>query len=71
MRNKLYVHKRDILSQENIYRTKRLPGFVKELGYVGGVTPQDEASRRRWRGLTKILIQMDTRTKEEREVIFG
>lgn len=42
MGNKLYVNKEDDMLQEDLYLKKQLVGFVKELCYIKGVTPQDE-----------------------------
>lgn len=70
MGNGLYVYKDDDLSQEDMYLNKCLMGFVKELGDLGGVTSQNEASLKRLKWLIKTCQLMDVRTKEEMKVIF-
>lgn len=46
MGNKLYIYKKDDLSQDYLYLNKWMVDFVKDLGYLGGVTPRYEASQK-------------------------
>lgn len=46
-------------------------GFIKELGYPGGITTWDEASQNHSKRLIKTHFLVDTRSNEERKVIFG
>lgn len=55
MGNELYVYREDDLSQEEIYLKKLLVAFSIELGYVWGVIPQGESSKRQLNGLLKLV----------------
>lgn len=59
------------MSQKEIYLKKRLITFFKELGYVRGVIPLDEASEKRLKWFIKTCLLIDANTKEKRKVIFG
>lgn len=50
---------------------KRLTSFIKDPSYPGGVTPQDEATQKRLKHLIDTHLLMDTRTREEKKIIFG
>lgn len=59
------------MSQERLYLKKQLITFFKKLGYVGGVIPLNEASRKRLKWFVETCILMEANTKDEMNVIFG
>lgn len=59
MENELYIYKEEDLFQEDLYLNKWQVGFVKELGYVGGITSRDEASQRCLKRLIETYLLMD------------
>lgn len=69
MGNILYVYNENYVSKGSLKRW--IAGFVKVLGYVGGVTPWDEAPHERLKLLIENRLLMDTCTKEDMRVIFG
>lgn len=71
MGNGSYIYKEEDLSQNELYLKKQLVAFSKELGYVKGIVPQDESSRRLSKRLTETRLLIDANTIEERKVIFG
>lgn len=71
MGNEVYIYKGQDLSHKELYSKKRLTNFVKDMGYLGGVTPQDEPNWEFFKCLINTRMLMDIRTKEERNIIFG
>lgn len=71
MENGSYIYKESGMSQKEIYLKKRLITFFKELGYIGGVIPLDEASEKRLKWFIETCLLIDANTKEKRTIIFG
>lgn len=69
MGNGLYVYKMSDLYHEELHLNKWLVSFVKDLGYLGGVIPQDKVSEKRlkWRIDTRLLMVPVPR---KREILF-
>lgn len=61
---------REDLSQEDMYLMKGLVDFIKELGYLGGTTPQYEASRKHQKGLIETFLLIYACNKEDRKITF-
>lgn len=45
--------------------------YVKDLGYTGGNTPQDETILKHYKCLIDTRLVMDVFTREEKNIIFG
>lgn len=58
------------MSYEELYLNKRLITFFKELGYVRGIVPQEETSRKHLKWLIETCMLVDANTEEEMRVIF-
>lgn len=69
MGNGLYVYKMSDLYHEELHLNKWLVSFVKDLGYLGGVIPQDKVSEKhlKWRIDTHLLMVPVPR---KRDILF-
>lgn len=68
--NGSYVYKESDLYQYELYLKKKMPTFIKELGYIRGVITNDKNSKKHLKWLIETNLLMDVRTKEEMKVIF-
>lgn len=67
MENGSYVYGESEFSVEDSFWKKKLLDFVNCLGYVGGVVPLKEVSKRYWKHLIYVSLLMGTRSHEGRE----